>query len=506
MPANLNLVYRDFSKGHFGTLGIFAAPEGTFFGKNVIRSREGVLHPRPGTEVYPTAGSSVGEVHALGWNGVAGRDVWVLINQTVFHRDGASLASGWTAATGTITAEPNEQCPFWEVRPGITYILVPGQGLWKLDLTSAPGALTQVAAVTADMAGRALAVWGERLFIGGWDPGRRVYYSEPGDFETWPAANFFDVGPASQVRVLIAQRQHLAVALQDGSWYVMTGSTPATGTIRSVIGPQGTWHFWTNSAVRTNDDMIWMVPNQGTWPAAFDGSQVAELRHLEYAPTQGNIAGEQNVVAGRMRDEVLFISGEPSSRGEAIFLTNGTWTKHSIGGDIAGGVVSDGQKYIYLHDFGGPAVAPHVYRLDVQNNGDPGGVVGALGDESSTDPLDAEVHLPGFWSEDGQEVCVRQIIVDGWKWDTGAATDNTLDAAIHTYGQTHLDGPQVHSLDAWTEAASSSPAGGERVRWIWNIGPRWNGGGFQVRFPALTGVGIEQVIVKVERAASLPRA
>lgn len=511
MPADFQVVYRDFSKGHFGKIGLFNAPEGSFEAKNLMRTQGGIVLPRPGTEAYVTTGLPNGEVHAIGWNGVPGRDLWVLVNQTVYQRDSSSLSATWTAVTGTITAEPNEACPWVEVSPGITYILAPGQGLWKLDLaTGAPGTLTKVTAVTADMAGRCIAQWGERLFIGGWaNPANRVYFSDPQSFSTWPAANFFNIGPAPQPRVMYAQRQHLAIALQDGSWYVMTGSSPTTGTLRSVLGPQATWHFWTNSATRTPDDMIWMVPTQGTWPAAFDGQQVAELRHLEYAPIQGNIAGEQNVVNLKQRDEVGFISGEPTSRGQSILLQNGTWTYHEIAGGslgIAGGVASDGQTFIFLHNFGGPGVPPNVYRMDVSSPAVPGGVIRTRGDASSSTPLDAYLYLPGFFVEDGQEVRVRQIIVDGWKWNIGGGATNTLDAAVHVYAQSRTDAPRVESLDAWTEPTSSASVNGARHRWIWNVGAQGWGAGFQVRLTTLIGVGVEQVVVKLERSASRPRA
>lgn len=507
MPASQQVVYKDFSKGEYGNADLFSAPPGTFHAKNLLRSRGGVLLPRPGAEGYVTTGLPNGTSHALGWTGVPGRDLWTLVGQTVYHRNSTLLGSGsWTAATGTLTAEPNEQLSWIEVSAGIVYILSPGNGLYVLNLTSAPGTLTKVAAVTADMAGRPLSVWGERLFIGGWNPANRVYYSNANDFATWPAGNYFPVGGAPQVRFLGAQRGHLAIALQDGSWWVMNGSTPTTGTLRRVVSPQGSWHFWQNSAVVLADDMTWIVPLQGSWPAGFDGVSIADLRHLEYATVQGSIQGEQNVINVHERSDVAYVSGRPGERGEAMFLLGGVWTKHVIGGDVAGGVATDGQGHIFLHDAGGPASLEDVIRLNMKNPGTPGGTAADSrpGDVSST-PLDTFLELPGFWSEDGQEFRVRQIIVDGWKWNLGVVVDNELDVELDVYSHDRSE-KRTLAIAAWTEASSAAAAGGERFRHYWNVGSQGYGAGMQVRFPQLTGVGIEQVIVKIERSAGRPRA
>lgn len=505
--GELEVVYREFGAGEYGTMDLFHAPPGTFHAKNLIKSRGGILLPRPGTEQYAATGLPVGVVHAIGYTGVTGRDLWVLIGRTVYTHTSVAMAGSWTAATGLLSSEPNEFCPSYEADGGLTYITVPGQGLYLLNLTSGPGTLTAVAAVTANMAGRAVTIWGERLFLAGYaSPANRVYYSEAQDFATWPAANYFDVGYNPQVRHLDAQRDHLAIAKQDGSWWAFTGSTPATGTLRRQTTGQHPWHFWTQSAAITADDVIHYVPVQGSWPAEFDGSETSELRHLEYAPQQGAVAGEQNVVPGGNRDEVVFISGEPSNRGKALFLLEGTWTYHIVGGSIAGGVASDANGSVFLHDGGAVATVPKVYRLNVENPGTPGGTASNSrpGDDSST-PLDTYLELPGWWSEDGQEYRVRQVVVDFRKWDLGVVVNNTIECEVDTYSRHEWAGPKTAVGNAWLEASAGTTAGA-RDRRLFNVGDSGYGSGFQVRFPQLTGVGIEQVVVKLERHPGKPRS
>lgn len=509
----IEVVYRGWEGGEFGTIGPVAAPKGTFHAKNLVRSPAGLLVPRHGTEgAYVKTSLPNGVVHALGWTGVPTRDLWALVGANIYTKDSTAISSGaWVAVTGALTGEPNEQVPYIETQPGITYLIVPGQGLYRLDLaTGAPGTLTKIAAVSSTMAGRGIAVWGERLFIGGWNPGNRVYYSEAGDFSTWPVANFFKVGPAPEVRVVLPQRQSLSIALQDGSWYVFNGSTPTTGTLRRVVAPQGTWHFWTNSAALLPNDQVWLVPPQGTWPALMDGVEINDLSHLEYAARQGNVAGEQNVVAPlRRRTDVAFISGLPAERGDSMIQLDGVFTYHEIGGSIAGGTAVDGQGHVWLHDGGAAGAQANIYRLWLDNDGLPGGsgTHSRVGDASST-PLDTYLELPMWFAEDGHEYRVRQVIVDFKKFDLGlgAGVDNELSIVVDAYGRNEFEGPVGSAQQSMLQPTNQATAAGVRDRMVANVGDQGYGGGFQIRFPQLTGVGIDVVTVHLERAGGRPRS
>lgn len=512
MPKEVSVSFKDFSVGEFGSIGLFHAPPGSFHGADMLRAPQGYIYPRPGTKSYPTTGLPNGVSVGLGWTGVPGRDLWTIIGNTVYQRDSSSFAAAWVGVSGTLSVTPNELVSWVEATAGIVYLLVPNDGLYRLDLaTGAPGTLTKIAAVTSAMAGRAIAIWGNRLMIGGWSPGYRVYYSEANDFSTWPAGNYFDVGAAPQVRFLGQQRQHLAIALQSGEWWVMNGSTPATGTLRQIVHPQGTWHFWGNMATVIPNDQLYLVPNQGTWPAVFDGVDVQEYRHLGFSGPAGNVAGEQNVVPLHLRNEVGFICAKPGERGQGMLFIDGTWQYVTIGGNIASGVATDGQGMVFLHDGGGASAKDQVYRLNVKTEGgladQPGGAKSgtARGDADSSTPVNAWFELPGWFDEEGYEWMVRQVVVHIRKFNIGGGVNNEVQMVVdaHQHEESGLVSSATYS---WTEPTTSGTSGGTRDRIVFNVGDQGNGQGFQLRFPKIVGVGVVEVVAKLERTSDQPRS
>lgn len=489
--SDLRVVYDRFDRGEFGHTGAAHAPDGSYTGRNVMVYRNGLIGPRPGLKLL--SGTPGGTIVAM-WaaQGASGVDAFWLLSTGAVQKFNAG--TGTVSACGTASAPGSVMPQVAYAGLGVYYLTIQGVGTYKVNLSG--GTTTAVSGVGG---GIDVAIVGDRLYVA--NDGTdffTVWYSDAGDFDTFDAASYFDVGAKAGVAGLIAQKDHLAIVLQDGSWWVYRGAA-ANAVLRKVTAAD--WHPWSlnPNAIEclTNDEILLFGP-QGDWPILFNG---ATLQEDFGAGPSGDVtpytaASGVKVLTARRHGEALALF--PSS--DLMYVRrDGAWSLFSstdawiaTGADFGTGVyILTNGSVLWTLDMriDRPAFTSDTYARP--------------GDLSST-PLDAYFYLPEYWSTPGTELRVKQVVVDFVKYTTGATGDDcgfTLDLDI--FGMFDNDGSA--SPTAQSFSASSGSTDGTKERAVFNVGEQGYGAGFQVGLTGIKGVAIRAITVVAESQPSLPR-
>lgn len=491
------VVFDRFSGGEHGRLGPYKAPETTFTALNMLVYADGSLGVRPGLKDRTPTGLPVGKAWAFETTPVATKDGLIIIGAQpyAFNLLGAAPGAA-TAYTGALAAAPTRILDAAKA-PTLLYLSSQGDRSYVVD----PVALT-VSALAGSPGGGAIAIYGERLMVGNQGTGQRVQYSEAANFASWPAANFFDVGDTFHVADLVAQRQHLLIAKQNG-FHILTGVPGVDDVLRKVASFEGPVRAHQGALGR--DDEYWFAPVLYPGPARFDGVRPRRLAHLNY--TGGSSGGDNatdnspadfGVVAlgkGITGAGVLFVSGAGE---RAALFHNGVWTFHTFEVDVSGFVAAD-SNLAYLSDGGSATTSAKVYSFDYDK--DSPGIEGSNhsrpGDASAV-PVTAEVTFPEWWATDGSEVTVRAVVIDFLKYSTGASQTNHFDVIATTLRRYNNAGGLDAAVASFDEAGASSSASGTLHRAVLGLGDAAKGGGFRLRLANCRGVAIQRIEVIVE--------
>lgn len=501
--SELRVVYDDFSKGEYGHLGGAHAPNGSFTGRNVIVYRNGMIGPRPGLRNYNSR-ALTGSIAGFWWaHGASGKDAWWVT--TTGDVRSISLTSGTITDIGTITAPGANNFPqAVDVGLGKYLLTVEGDTSYMVDL--AAGDVDSLA-IAAAPGGKDVAIHGERAYVANNGSDYfRVWYSAAGDFNTWDAGAYFDVGHQAGIAAIEKQRDHLAILLQDGSWWTFRGATAADGVLRKIT--PGGFYPWTlnpnAAAVLTDDRVLFMWPN-GDWPIFFDGSS---LEHDYNAGPRGDsqvVTDERSIhVAPTVRAGESMILGYD----ENVFYLyqNGAWTLHEVPTDAASFdsyVASSQQGIVALLD---SVTNPDVWTFDfrIDRPAFSSDTFAQPGDLSDT-PVDAYFTMPEWWAQPGTEVRVKQVVVDFVKYTTGATgSDCAFDLELDAFGMYENDDTASPTAQGYSESSGGS-TDGIRDRKVFNVGEQGWGAGFQVGLSGIKGVSIKTITVVAETQPALPR-
>jgi hypothetical protein len=451
----------------------------------------------------------VGATTGLGWMGTLGKSLWIIVDDELYTLEPLTLSAA--TLIGTLDAVPTEPVVSAEGDSGISYISSYGEGFYELNLNVGIDTLTKFPGVPGT---RALTLHRERLFIGG-EPSAfsRVYFSDPFAFDSFPALSYFDVPSIPEVRGLYPQRDHLLIGKMDYSWWAFTGTAGATSAAlhRLRSGGGAPWHFWPGKAVLNEDDVLWLVAGSHDEPAAYDGTSIERVKHLE-----GWLAGGINpnsqiglrVAQLGREDEVLIVSDDPAYDQHALIRRNGVWTRHIYDVDLQGHVASDRQGLVHIADGGAVDAAPKLYTWngELDRPGRVDDVLARPGDDSDT-PLDAWLELPEWWTQGENECRVRGVIVDFVKFDTGAAETNHFEVQVRVhraYGTVDAEGAAVVpggedevAFEVWDEPTATASVDGTPDVRHFGFGPK-KGRGFSLRVEAIRGVAIRSVTAVVQ--------
>lgn len=515
--------YSDFSAGEYGVLEPWRAPKGTFTGKNVVQYDTGAIGPRNGLieiEIDPDGDSFLGTILSVGNFGRKSQSrMWVIMDTTggnkiySVERDGTVSDVTEIDAVPTIL-EPVQSASF----EGTEYLCIVSEGLYKLDDDADP---IEFSLVDDSPGTRCFARWGERfLAAGGGDdvdpvgpdgstiPNNRVYFSEPGDPEDWPALNYFTLTGA--VVGLYPQRSQLAIATTEG-WWVLTGVPGVNAVLRKQIA--GITPSWPNqgTVVEPSGNVGFVIGSNEDAQAIhslglFTGSSVVYSSTLPFGNGQNYSTEAPTYQALFLRgpDDWIVQGGKDTAPNQAAHFRGGSWHKYewevedeTLMGWMIGSVQTD-RQFVWVN--GDDATAPRLFEWQSYNN-KPGFASddrAQPGDASET-PIDAEFTLPEWHEENGKDVGITEIVVDFTSWDTGADDTNHFDlvpTVLRTFGET---APKVGGTLSFDEAVASSSETGTRRRIRYQgVARGLDGTGFQLAFSNIRGCAISRVQVLLE--------
>lgn len=500
MGAYKQVVYDKWDKGEFGTMNPAQAPNGSWTGNNVVPYKDGMIGPRPGMReiTFSNSPSKNGPMLGFGFSPVAqagNRPIFFILEDRAYAFNPAAGSPALKAAVPDLDAAPmntdaqrvlfKESC---RLIGGEVYFSVDNSFVYRLDLRADPPALTAITdSGVVPSAGTDLELFRDRLFS---PNGMRVFYTDPADFETWPAGDFFDVGAAFRIVSVMTFRDALFFFTQSGVWS-MTGSSPADGTFRRV---SETLAPLDKAVVSTNDELLY-IPLSRSAPVSFNGSYGNEraLMHLEdWKSAAVNAYGVQSYG----NRDVLFLSGNS----DLLWRKNEAWSFHSVGEDVGPWITRYFDDNVVLAYPGTSSVDPRFFMLamNIERPGFTSDQWAQPGDASDT-PLDASFRLPDYLAPNGKEVRVRSITVDFVKYDTGSSVDNNISVTVSSQFREKFDGPDTDDTRTlFSEPGSEATTSGVYSRRVLRGFPVAWGGGYRISFSDIRGVAIDRVIVEIE--------
>lgn len=496
MSTRQTVVFQDFKGGEYGDKAGWKAPRNSFTAINMLVNRQGELMVRPGLINRTPSGVAAGIVRGFGDTGIPTQDAWYVQGTTVKTFDILS-GNNLETATGSLSGTPTSPISSFVAT---NQIYLTARGLSTSYVLNNVPATPTLTALTGAPAGTTITVYGDRWIIGDIESSldNRIRYSDAANPNSWPAANFIDIGDGWGVRALWPQRQHLVIMKQTGA-YVLTG-VPGVNEVLRFVG-KGIGPLSPNDVVCSRDDMIWWWQGTGVGlagPAVFTGSQVKALNYLNNHIASGS-DGESfppgTGVQGTSEDYpdgVFFCSDE----NKGILYQNGVFTYHTFGVNTSGFLGRGQNGRVYICDGGSAGTAPkfYVWNYWADTPGIEGGDQMRAGDDSAS-PVIGNVTFPEWWAESGAEVRVRAVIVDFRKWNTGGSANNHFDLSVDLMRRYNTTSPLASNTVSFDESPASSSSTGTLDRRIFGFGEQGPGNGFQLNFTNCKGIAIQRVEV-----------
>lgn len=286
----------DFSGGHWGNLGPSGAPDKTWGGVNMLLDADGTLVPACASRYLELTGSPVGKVWGMFWAwGADGRIYYIQQNGTstsvaTLRRylpdiDNSPLT---ISTTSTLAFVPTTD-PDWVELGSTVYVTIYGNKTYAIST----GANTIAILTGADgdaPAGRCIALYGDRLMVGGTASNtNRIHFSgddsgnNPADRTAWEALNYFDIGTDGDVIVgLYNLRDYLVAVLDDQSIYLINGTPGTNLSARRVYGYNKgsgglTAFLPMHGAVDPSQTRVWMFDHASRVPTRFNGANLSRV-------------------------------------------------------------------------------------------------------------------------------------------------------------------------------------------------------------------------------------
>jgi hypothetical protein len=488
--------YDDFSAGEYGLTGSWRAPKGSFTGLNVTPYDDGSIGPRAGLKAYTLTSMPAGDTLAMGYGKTTAGQlrIWFVKGTAVYSFVATNFASQAVVAyTGALTTAPRASASVSFVhKQGATYWLNHADGkLWKLNHdTNTVSAAPAAAIVTADANSHAVVCQYGARTMAATNFSNRVFFSDADNPESWPAANYFDVGETLMgITGLHAQRNHLSIAKgldgHLGEWWVLTGVPGVDSALRRQ--QVGASPIPAGSAVVDGDGIVHFGENFSSTPAAFTGSQIVMREDL--AEPDGRTFSA--ATATRRPGDVV-LAANPSGNAE-VRLTQRrgrAWLRHRLEAGPSGYALAKAHMASYpLYDL-------HVVCVDDRsdfrswsayaNSPAAGAYSGVL---SPASPDLCAFTLPEWWAPDGREVSVRAVQVDFRSFAVGSG--NCTWTLALTPRRVHEGGDGAAKTFAFSEAAPGASVNRRRQA-LFSIE---DANGFTLAFSNLRGVAIQKVTV-----------
>lgn len=512
------VVFQNWSGGEYGQLDpVLAgrAEKPMFTAKNLIRSRTGLMIPRPGLVDLGLTSAPTGSIQAME-NCVQSSSIsgtgpyfYVMAGGNIYRADigAGSFGSAYTE-TDTLPT-PSAPVPYGGSFGSGAYLNIRQVSSGTAGLYKADHATNTVTRESTDVKGDSISYYHPRFVASGSDSGTNsnfIYYSDvfPG-WDTWPTANYYNVA-ALEISLIRPWRNGLLIGTVDGQLFRLTGVLGSGVTIRRISsgGAGGTAHR--NEVM--DDDTLWYFRKSVAFPTRYDGARHDQMKHLVLSSTYGDDGDAPGFgvykVSWDTPESVAMLSGQGDNN--ALVRTGGVFTKHTFETDISAWAA---QMDLLAYGTGDTVIQYLViasddgngdfYRWQITSDWERPGFTSDQnsqpGDASTTPFTTCYLHTP-IYTEPGasREMKVTEVIVDFVGWNTGSATDNRMDCSVVAY-QEHddFDTGRASTTQTWESATSNFSTSGSRGRKVFGVGDQGFGSGFQIKLDNIRGIGIDRI-------------
>lgn len=515
MTTQAAYTYQGWTGGESGSLSPREAgrQKEMFHGNNVVRNRDALLIPRAGMRDIGITGLPNGAIRA-GGGGSDGQ--WVLIGSTVYSFSTAAAGGAASAYTMTDSITDTPGVPF-EVAGFFTgtYVFAFGTNVYKLN-HGTKTCVKLTGGTNPPPPGRLAQFYQNRLLVAGDGTNNsRLFYSDPGAFDSFPSGNYLDLDGLGAITSIDAYRSGVLIGGLSGVFIYITGVIGFSEVVRTVTA-QGAPADPTKRCLLATNEILYMAFER-PYVETFNGAITTPMPTLTFASR--NYAGDIGIKAEYRAvkmigpDDWLFMSGITGAlsfgaaqramlhyEGVATFHTweklVDSWAWYRGGGVTVLGVDGDSSHPSKFYWWDTERDRP-AYNTDT---------FAQPGDGTDTAFTSTFAWLPEVFPEDGTEVIVRRVIVDFATWITGASNSKHFEVtvyAVNRYGtvDTSVADPLASGTQAWDEANTTVPTLQNPVdrRISFGFGEQGSGSGFRVHIDNIRAVGIRSVTVIYEK-------
>lgn len=291
----------DFSGGHWGNLGPVRAQPNQYGGVNVLTDGQGNLAPMNSPETLLVSTLPTTNLLGLYWNwGGDGRVLAVTMATSTATAQVYGFLPSTTSVTttvmGSISSTAAINRPDFCTVSDTVYVTVYGGKTWQL---TGVGTSSKLTGTYGDApAGNCIALYGERLVVGGVSDSRfstvanRIVFSgddtnnNPTDRTAWETLNYFDIGPTDRkITGLYPTRDSLVVLMEDQTVWLITGVLGSSAVARRVSGydkGSGALRAFrqTHGAVDPSQTKVWLFNHENLAVQRFNGASMTPLPNV----------------------------------------------------------------------------------------------------------------------------------------------------------------------------------------------------------------------------------
>jgi hypothetical protein len=496
--ADFAIRWDKFDGGDFGRRSPARAQNDEFRGRNVVVYPSGLIGPRAGWKEITVSGLPAHTVT----NGPMGFEVFhdhlvVVVGKPYrFPMTDPSTAVAYDDYTNP-AATPVE----FTRGNDILYSLVDGK-LFKHDVST-------TTEITTPVPFSHIVRWGLWMVAVDRDNPWRIYYNQVDasgpDYDTWPANNFYDVGNTDAITCLRPVYNTLYAGKLAG-WWAISGVLGDLVSIRQVVIGNGPVDRRYTSVTTDNRIVYWPAERIPAWfngeRVYLDSDQRLDPRGLPY---------QSQVVLVTPTGRRLIMCGDDDSLDEGTDMLvwhKSAWTRHltpfNVGAiaptdvqaasEMPDGVIfaverastvgEDVNVLSWDHDLDRPAHVNDQWASPVDYKGG--------------DLIAGTLDLPSWFDGQGRQCRVRSVIVQFRKYASGVAGSvNQLRCTVDALGP-YAGGKNVLTPSGWQEPSDLSTTDGLADSWRANFGNQGFGNGFQIKFPVIRGIAIQEVVALVD--------
>ena len=309
--AEILTTWDNFNGGHWGSKGPHNGSESQFGGTNMLLTRDGGVMPVSASRWIQIDNQTNGTVWGMfyAW-GIDGRIYYLqqtaprtfkIYRFTPDPNAGAVTQQNVGTIAGVAAYDPD-----WSAVGNTLYMTVYGDATYAIDTDA--GTSSKLTGTYGDApAGRCLALYGDRLLVGGVSDSRfgvhpnRIHFSgddtnnDPTARTAWESLNYFDIGADNAFIVaLLPIRDYLVCMTQDQQIWVITGTPGVNASARRVYGfhkGSGAVEYFqpSHAAVDPSQIRIWFFDHTYRAPSRFNGATVARTPEFG-TPTSDRVA------------------------------------------------------------------------------------------------------------------------------------------------------------------------------------------------------------------------